>query len=167
MAEPAAAKLLDLRFRLNGREEHVQVSASLPLIDLLRDQNLPGTKLGCSRGVCGSCTVLIDGQPAASCSLFAFHAEGCEITTIEAVATDRVLGALRAAFTRQSAFQCGYCTAGMMMLAKGLLDREASPSRVTVVEWMSSNICRCTGYAVIIEAVLDAAAALRRNEAGP
>ncbi len=161
----AAATLLDLRFRLNGADEAMTVPASLPLIDLLRGQNLPGTKLACSRGVCGSCTVLIDGCPAASCALFAFHAEGREITTIEAVAHDRVLDALREAFTRNSAFQCGYCTAGMMMLAKGLLDREASPTRATVVEWMSSNICRCTGYAVIIEAVLDAAAALRRQGA--
>jgi carbon-monoxide dehydrogenase small subunit len=164
MADPDAVTL-DIRFRLNGREESVRVPASLPLIDLLRGEDRPGTKLACARGVCGACTVLVDGRPAASCSLFAFHAEGREITTIEAVAHDRVLGALRDAFTRHSAFQCGYCTAGMMVLAKGLIDQEPAPSRALVTEWISSNICRCTGYGVILEAVLDAAAALRRDEA--
>ena len=155
-----------VRFKLNGKDCAVEVAANLPLISLLRDVcATTGTKLSCSRGVCGSCTVLIDGVPAASCSLFAFHADGAEVTTIEGLAADGRLHPIQEAFARKSAFQCGYCTGGMILLAKALLDRNPAPDAAEVTEWISSNVCRCTGYRLIVEAVLDAAEHLRKGTA--
>lgn len=150
-------------FRLNGRAVTIQASPTLPLADLLRDGcGLTSVKIGCSRAVCGSCTVLVDGRPAASCALFAFHAEGTEVTTVEGLATPTgQRHPIQEAFADAAAFQCGYCTGGMMMLAKALLDSDPDPSRATVAEWISANVCRCTGYAMIIEAVLDAARRMR------
>jgi aerobic carbon-monoxide dehydrogenase small subunit len=106
----------------------------------------------------------MDGKPAASCALFAFQADGAEVVTIEGLsAAGGPLHPVQEAFRKFSAFQCGYCTPGMVMLAKSLLDHDPAPSRATVVEWMSSNICRCTGYNLIVEAVLHAAAEMRRG----
>jgi aerobic carbon-monoxide dehydrogenase small subunit len=154
-----ATETVDLRFRLNGVEKALTVPAALSLLELIRDKlGLQGTKLACSRAVCGSCTVLLDGVPAASCSLFAFQIDGADVVTIEGLERhDGELHPLQEAFRRHSAFQCGYCTPGMILLAKSLLDRDPAPSRAIVVEWMSSSICRCTGYNVIVEAVLSAA----------
>ena len=158
--------LLSVRFRLNGKDCAVEVPANLPLISLLRDVcTTTGTKLSCARGVCGSCTVLIDGVPGASCSLFAFHADGAELTTIEGLAADGQLHPIQEAFARKSAFQCGYCTGGMILLTKALLDRNPNPDSAEVAEWISSNVCRCTGYSLIVEAVLDAAAQMRKAAA--
>jgi carbon-monoxide dehydrogenase small subunit len=145
-----------LRFVLNGVERAETVPARMSLWELLHDRlALPGTKLACSRGVCGSCSVLIDGVPQASCSTFAFSIDGRRVDTIEGVAAAG--HPLCEAFAARSAFQCGYCTSGMIVLAKALLDRDPHPTRQTVVEWLSSNVCRCTGYAMTIEAVLAAA----------
>jgi carbon-monoxide dehydrogenase small subunit len=151
--------MVDLRFRLNGAEQALTVPAALSLLELIRDNlGLQGTKLACSRAVCGSCTVLLDGLPAASCALFAFQVDGADVVTIEGLEQpDGTLHPLQEAFRKHSAFQCGYCTAGMILLAKSLLDCDPAPSRATVVEWMSSSICRCTGYNLIVEAVLSAA----------
>ena len=160
-----ATEFVDLQFRLNGQQKRITVPASLSLLELLRDRlGLHGTKLACSRAVCGSCTVVIDGKPAASCALFAFHADGCDVVTIESLSgPDGSLHPVQEAFRKFSAFQCGYCTPGMVMLAKSLLDHDPAPSRATVIEWMSSNVCRCTGYNLIVEAFLHAAAELRRD----
>jgi carbon-monoxide dehydrogenase small subunit len=148
-----------IRFTLNGAPVEFDGPAGTPLIDLLREHfGLRGVRLACARGVCGSCTVLIDGAPAAACSLFAYRVDGCDVATVEGLAeTDPVA----TAFADHAAFQCGYCTGGMIMLATALLAHDPDPSRDTVVAWMSSNICRCTGYGMIIEAVLDAATRLR------
>ncbi len=145
-----------LRFVLNGIERTETVPARMSLWELLHDQlGLSGTKLACSRGVCGSCSVLIDGVPQASCSTFAFSIDGRRVDTIEGIAA--AAHPLCEAFAARSAFQCGYCTSGMIVMAKALLDHDPHPPRQTVVEWLSSNVCRCTGYAMIIEAVLAAA----------
>lgn len=161
-----ATESVALRFRLNGREQALAVPAAMSLLELLRDRlGLRGTKLACSRAVCGSCTVLLDGRPAASCALFAFQIDGADVVTIEGLSeSDGVLHPLQEAFRKFSAFQCGYCTPGMILLAKSLLDQDPAPSRAAVVEWMSSGICRCTGYNLIVEAVLSAAAEMRRSQ---
>jgi carbon-monoxide dehydrogenase small subunit len=151
---------------LNGKEFRALVPAGITLFELLRDRcGLSGTKLACSRAACGACTVIVGGRPATSCSLFAFQAEGATVTTIEGLAKKNSLHPIQASFRSHSAFQCGYCTPGMIMLAKALLDREAAPSPARVKEWMTSNICRCTGYKLIIEAVLDAAKTMREAAA--
>ncbi len=159
-----AWETLELTLRVNGKQTKVVVPSAMSLLELLRDSlNLRGTKVACSRAVCGSCTVLIDSQPAASCALFAFQADEADIVTIEGLADkDGALHPVQEAFRKFSAFQCGYCTPGMILLAKALLDHDPAPSRATVVEWMSSGVCRCTGYNLIVEAVLSAASEMRR-----
>ena len=159
---PHAVSEVVLLFRLNGRATQCTVPVARTLADLLHgDLGLTGTKLGCSRGVCGACVTLIDGEPVASCSTFAFQVQGREVLSIEGLATDGRLHAIQQAFVAHSAFQCGYCTGGMLLLTKALLDRHPAPDRATIVEWISSNVCRCTGYALIIEAVEQAAETLR------
>lgn len=159
---PNAVTEVALRFSLNGRATECTVPVARTLADLLHDDlGLTGTKLGCSRGVCGACVTLIDGEPVASCSTFAFQVQGREVLSIEGLATDGRLHAIQQAFVARSAFQCGYCTAGMVLLTKALLDRDPAPDRASIVEWISSNVCRCTGYALIIEAVEQAAQTLR------
>jgi carbon-monoxide dehydrogenase small subunit len=137
------------------------------LADLLRDDlGLKGTKIGCSRGVCGACVALVNGEPVAGCSTFAFQAHGCNVVSIEGLAKDGAMHAIQQAFIARSAFQCGYCTAGMILVTKALLDRHPNPDRATIVEWLSSIVCRCTGYALIIEAVEDAAHRLNAEARG-
>jgi carbon-monoxide dehydrogenase small subunit len=150
-----------LRFRLNGTEREIACSPSLSVWELLHDRlGLTGTKLGCSRAVCGSCSVLVDGVPKASCALFAFELDGADVLTVEGIASSG--HPIVDAFAGKSAFQCGYCTSGMIVVAKALLDRDPKPDRRTIVEWISSNVCRCTGYELIVEAVEDAAHACER-----
>jgi carbon-monoxide dehydrogenase small subunit len=145
-----------IAFQLNGTARAVETSPSANAWELLHDElGLTGTKLACSRAVCGSCSILVDGTPKASCAMFAFELDGAKVTTIEGIAAEG--HPLIEAFARRSAFQCGYCTSGMIVLAKALLDREPRPARSTVVEWLSSNVCRCTGYEAIVDAVMDAA----------
>ena len=159
MADPVAQ--VSLQFRLNGRQVVRQVPVERTLADLLHDDlGLTGTKLGCSRGVCGACVTLVDGVPLAGCSTFAFRVQGSEVLTIEGMATDGRLSVIQQAYVDRSAFQCGYCTAGMVLLTKALLDHHPDPDRATIVEWISSNVCRCTGYSLIVEAVEAAARAL-------
>jgi carbon-monoxide dehydrogenase small subunit len=165
-AAPAARSACDLRFELNGRATACTVPVERTLADLLHDDlGLTGTKLGCSRGVCGACVTLIDGVPVASCSTFAFQVQGRAVTSIEGLATDGRLSVIQQAFVDRSAFQCGYCTSGMVLLAKSLLDHHPDPDRATITEWISSNVCRCTGYGLIVEAVEQAARVLREGGA--
>ena len=146
-----------MAFVLNGEKREMTVPARLSLWELIHDVlGLRGTKLSCSAAVCGSCSVLIDGVPQASCATFAFEADGKTITTIEGIAA---LGhPLVETFAAGSAFQCGYCTSGMIVLAAALLQQNPHPDRATIVDWVSSNVCRCTGYEMIVDAIEQAAA---------
>ncbi|MBM3796123.1 MAG: (2Fe-2S)-binding protein [Acidobacteria bacterium] len=154
---------LRLHFTVNGTPQALRIPANTLLLDLLRDRiGLKGAKVGCSRGVCGACTVLVDGQPVAGCSTFAFQAQGAMVETIEGLARDGALHPVQQAFIDHAALQCGYCTAGMILLAKALLAHDPDPDRATIVEWLSSNVCRCTGYQLIVEAVEDAARRMRQ-----
>ncbi|MBI2370014.1 MAG: (2Fe-2S)-binding protein [Deltaproteobacteria bacterium] len=148
---------MTLALRVNGQTHPVEVEPYELLLDVLRDRlNLTGPKDGCGEGVCGACTVLLDGRPISSCLLLAAYAEGSEIATVEGLARDGGLHPLQRAFIEHGAFQCGYCTPGMLMMAKALLDRTPRPSEAQVREFMSGNICRCTSYVEIIQAVLRA-----------
>lgn len=144
-----------ISFTLNGRTQSCAVAPNLMLIDLIRDRfGLTGTKLSCDQAVCGACTVLVGGMPVASCARFAFSVAGAEVTTIEGLGgADGALDPVQESFLATAAFQCGYCTPGMILLAKALLAHNPRPSGEEIVAWMSSNICRCTGYKMIIEAV--------------
>jgi aerobic carbon-monoxide dehydrogenase small subunit len=144
---------------VNGVRHEMHVRPEEMLIDILRDRLvLTGTKLSCDLGACGACTVLMGGKPVSSCGTFAWQAGGAEIRTIEGLAgADGALDPVQRAFVENSAFQCGFCTPGMIMLARALLDRDPSPDRAAIRAWMGANICRCTGYEMIIEAVEKAA----------
>ncbi len=154
-----------LRLTVNGVQSSKTVPVACTAADLLRDElRLTGTRVGCSRGVCGACVALVDGVPAATCSMFAFQLDGCEVQTIEGLEQDGQLHPVQQAFVEQGAFQCGYCTSGMVLLTKALLEQHPRPDRATISEWISSNVCRCTGYAQIIAAVEQAAARLAAKE---
>lgn len=151
-----------ITFELNGERRQASVAPNMLLVDFLRDEEqLKGAKIGCSRGVCGSCTVLVDGTPVAACSKFAFQIDATKVTTIEGLAKGDVLDPVQQAFVDNAAFQCGYCTSGMILVTKALLAQNQNPDRATIIEWLSSNVCRCTGYAQIIAAVEDAAKRLQ------
>ena len=142
---------------VNGQHHTLTVPARRLLVDLLRyDLQMTGTKEGCSVGVCGLCTVLLDGKMAASCLLLAAQADGHEITTIEGIATDDHLHPVQEAFIRYGGFQCGICTPGQIVAAKALLDVNPHPSEEEVEDWMMGNLCRCTGYYQIREAIVKA-----------
>jgi len=148
-----------LTMKLNGEEVTVQVRPSAMLVEVLRDQlELTGTKVACGEGECGACTVLLDGVPVNSCLVPALKAQGREVMTVEGLAPLGDLHPLQKAFVEHGAVQCGYCTPGMLMSAKALLDHNPSPTEDEVRLAISGNLCRCTGYAKIVEAVLDASA---------
>ena len=155
-----------IAFDLNGEPRTAAVAPNLLLVDYLRDDlDLKGARIGCSRGACGACTILVDDKPVASCSLFAFQVDGARVTTVEGLARDGKLDPVQQAFVDHSAFQCGYCTGGMIMLVKAMLAHDPHPDRATIVDWLSSNICRCTGYAQIIAAVESVVAQTRGDAA--
>lgn len=141
-------------FTLNGEPCHAEVPTSTVLLTMLRrDLDLIGVRGSCERGVCGACTVLVDHQPVASCALFAFDAEGTDVETIEGQQVGDQLSPVQRAFSECGGFQCGYCTPGMVLLATALLRTNAKPDREQIREWIGSNICRCTGYEMILESV--------------
>ena len=143
--------------KVNGKEHTLTVPARRLLIDMLRyDLELTGTKEGCSVGVCGLCTVLVNGKMVASCLNLAALVDGQEITTIEGIAEDGRLHPVQQAFIDYGGFQCGICTPGQIMAAKALLDENPEPSEDEVREWMTGNLCRCTGYYKILESVVNA-----------
>ena len=151
----------DIQFTVNGQSEHATVPATLTLLDLLRDRlSLTGTKEGCGIGECGACTVLFDGNPVTSCLMLAVEADGHSIETIEGEAVGGELSILQQAFIDEGAIQCGFCTPGMIMSARGLLSRTPHPSRKEIVEAIAGNLCRCTGYEAIIAAIQLAASRL-------
>ena len=139
---------------INGEEYEVAVTPNRTLLEVLReDLSLTGAKEGCDDGLCGSCTVLLDGKPVRSCLLLAVEAQGYRITTIEGLAQQGELHPLQQAFIVQGAVQCGYCTPGMILTAKALLDENPSPTRHEILEALSGNFCRCTGYNKIVTAI--------------
>jgi carbon-monoxide dehydrogenase small subunit len=152
-----------LKFIVNGAAREVSVRANRRLIDLLRDDlGLTGTKEGCSVGVCGACSVLVDGQVLSACLLPAVFVDGTQVTTIEGLAPDdQHLTPLQDAFIRHGGFQCGICTPGQIIAATALLNENPHPSEADVKFWMMGNLCRCTGYYKIVESILAAA------DAGP
>ncbi len=145
----------EIGLTLNGVERTLEVEDQVLLIELVRGLGLVGTKLSCDTQVCGACTVLLDGRPVSSCTTLAIEAEGRTVDTIEGLADGNQLHPIQQAFIDRFAFQCGYCTPGMIMAAKALLDERPHPDAATVKHWMEGNICRCTGYGTIVEAVLD------------
>ena len=145
-------------FILNGRPTEVMVKPLVTLQKLLREQlSYTATKAGCRQGGCGSCTVLVNGEPMLSCLLPVEDIEGQEVMTLEGLAQDGGLHPLQEAFFEKFAIQCGYCTPGMLLVSKALLDHNPQPSREVIVKALTGNYCRCTGYEPIIQAVLETA----------
>jgi carbon-monoxide dehydrogenase small subunit len=150
---------------VNGRERRATVEPRLLLIDLLRDElGLTGSHVGCDEGICGACTVELDGVTVKSCLLFAVQADGAQLTTIEGVAQGDALDPLQAAFRAEHALQCGFCTPGMVMSARAVLRAVPDPSEDDVRRLMVGNLCRCTGYQPIVAAVRRAAQAPGQGE---
>ncbi|MBI2369015.1 MAG: (2Fe-2S)-binding protein [Deltaproteobacteria bacterium] len=165
-ASPAAA-IRRIRIQVNGQEHECEVRPNRLLVDFLRyDLGLTGTKEGCGVGVCGLCTVLLDGQMVASCLTLAVFADGGEVTTIEGLAVGAELHPVQDCFIEYGGFQCGICTPGQIMAAKALLDDNPTPTEEEIKEWMMGNLCRCTGYYKIVESVQRAAGRLRGAGAG-
>ena len=155
----------DVSFTVNGEARIVRVEPRKTLADAIReDCGLTGTHLGCEHGVCGACTILLEGAPVRSCLMFAAQAEGAEIRTVEGLADGERLHPLQQAFIDCHALQCGFCTPGFLMLAAGVLEREPDIDEEGLREALASNLCRCTGYLNILDAVKAAAAAMK---AGP
>jgi len=143
---------------VNGRRQQVDVEPRWTLADVLRDRlGLTGTHLGCEHGVCGACTVLLDGEPVRSCLMLAVQARGASVTTIEGLADGDVLNQLQSALRDSHAFQCGFCTPGFVMQITALLDENPTPTEAEVRETLSGNLCRCTGYETIVDGALRAA----------
>lgn len=143
---------------VNGKSHRLEIEARRLLVHLLRDTlGLTGTNIGCETGLCGACTVIVDGVPVKSCIQLAVQADGCQVTTIEGLADDHDLHPLQQSFWDEHGLQCGYCTPGMIMAAKGILDRNPSPSESEIRAGLKGNLCRCTGYHNIVRAVQAAA----------
>ena len=154
---------LNIKLQVNGQPVHAQVSVRQHLGDFLREsQGFKGTHIGCEHGVCGACTVRVDGRAVRSCLTLAVQADGAQVFTIEGLSDDPVIRALQDSFVRCHAMQCGFCTAGMLLTAAELLQAQLEPSREEVREYLSGNYCRCTGYESIVNAVMDAAQTLRK-----
>jgi carbon-monoxide dehydrogenase small subunit len=148
------ANMTRVRARINGEDVEFLCEPYQSLLECLRDVlGLTGTKEGCNDGNCGACSVLLDGRLVNSCLVLGVEIEGREVTTVEGLADSRGLHPIQQAFIEHDALQCGYCTPGMLIAAKALLDREANPSEARVREWMAGNLCRCTGYDKIVRAI--------------
>lgn len=157
---------MKLELQINGEAAAVEAGLHDTLLTVLRDQlQLQAAKRGCNQGVCGVCTVNVDGWPARACLSLAHGCEGAQVRTLEGLNDTPRMQALQRAFTEAGAFQCGFCTPGMLVAAEALLAREPAPDAAAVKQALSGNLCRCTGYLKIVEAVLAAAAALRQEAA--
>ncbi len=144
----------ELHITVNGDEHHLLVDTRRTLLEVIRGEiGLTGTKNGCGAGECGACTVLLDGQPVNSCLVLAHEADGQEVVTIEGLADGTRLHPIQEAFVEEGAIQCGYCTPGMVMTTKALLDRNPDPDREEILQALRGNLCRCTGYVKIVDAV--------------
>ncbi len=157
-----------LELTVNGERQTVAFAPHKTLLEVLReDMQLTGTKHGCELGECGTCTVLIDGKPVLSCLVLGLEAVGKDIRTVEGMAKGPNLHPLQTAFAELGAAQCGYCTPGFLLAAQALLDKDPRPSRRTIVDELAGNLCRCTGYVKIFEAVELAAARMRGESKQP
>jgi carbon-monoxide dehydrogenase small subunit len=155
---------MDINLIVNGRSHAVSVAPRKTLADVIReDCGQTGTHLGCEHGICGACTVIVDGAPVRSCLMFGVQADGAEIRTVEGLANGDELHPMQRAFTEHHALQCGYCTPGFLMLATSVLEREPDISDDDLLDVLSSNLCRCTGYVNIIKAVRAAAAEMKAS----
>ena len=155
-----------IKFTLNGIERDVYVQDNLTMVDFLRkEMHLTGTKRGCEEGECGACTILLDGRAVASCMMLAVEADGHDIVTIEGVKKDGVLHPVQKEFIDKWALQCGFCTPGMIMSALSLLNENPNPTEQEIREGISGNLCRCTGYAKIVEAIDSAAKVMAKEVA--
>jgi aerobic carbon-monoxide dehydrogenase small subunit len=155
-----------IQFTLNGTHVSREVPNHRLLLDLLRDEiGVTGTKEGCGTGDCGACTVILNGKPINSCLVLSCELDGADIITIEGLKIGPELHAIQKAFIQDGGAQCGYCTPGMLMMSKALLDENQNPTEDDIRYALSGNLCRCTGYAKIIQAVQDAAAELRLKRA--
>ncbi len=158
------AEMVRVTLNINGRRQRLLVEPRWSLLFVIRDQlGLTGTKVGCERGECGSCTVLIDGKPRYACMTLAVEAEGAEITTLEGLMNGEDLGPVQQAFAEEDAFQCGYCTPGQVMVVEGLLRANANPTLDEVRQGVSGNLCRCGSYPLIFKAALRAAELRKRR----
>ena len=156
-----------IRFELNGTTVQARVPARTTLVDCLRHHLMQtGTHVGCEHGVCGACTVIVDGAAVRACLMLAVQVEGARITTVEGLSHDGGLSPLQAEFRRHHALQCGYCTPGILTTAHALLSSEPDADRARIREVLSGNLCRCTGYIPIVEAVYAARAAYRKRGGG-
>jgi 4-hydroxybenzoyl-CoA reductase subunit gamma len=155
-----------LKVTINGREREDAVADNTLLVEYLRDiAGLTGTKRGCDGGECGACTVLVDGAPVSACTYLAVEVDGREVLTVEGLGAPGALHALQAAFIERGALQCGFCTPGMLLTAKALLDEEPAPTPDSVAHWLRGSLCRCTGYRKIVDAILACGAAARAASA--
>ena len=156
---------VEIAFTLNGVPRRASVDPAMSALVMLREVcSLTGTKYGCGEGECGACTIRVDGRSVASCLMFAVDCDGREITTIEGMAADRVGQALQRAFVEHGAVQCGFCTPGMVMQAAALLERDPAPDADAAKRAIEGNLCRCTGYQKIVDAVVDAGRSLAEEK---
>jgi len=157
---------LDIELRVNGEGVRMRVEARKTLVDFLRDDlGLTGSHIGCEHGVCGACTVLLDGEVVRGCLLLAVQCDGAAVETIEGLSDSGALADLQDAFQRRNALQCGFCTPGMLIGAQELLSRGGAPSRAMIREHLSGNYCRCTGYQAIVDAIESIAKSRARTRA--
>lgn len=155
-------------FELNGEEMHVEVEPRLTLGDCIRHElHLTGTHIGCEHGVCGACTIIVDGAAVRSCLMLAVQASGARIVTIEGLSAEEGLTPLQQSFRRHHGLQCGFCTPGIITTAHALLSHEPDASEDRIREVLSGNICRCTGYVAIVEAIMEARQFYRATDAKP
>ncbi len=162
MSKRAERQFLPISLTVNGVAREIEVEPHELLLDVVRDRlGLTGAKRSCDVQVCGACTLLVDGRPVSSCTLPAFEARGREVLTIEGLAHNGKLHPLQEAFIEHGGFQCGFCTPGMILTAKTLLDENAAPTEEEIIRFMQGNICRCTGYKKIIESITAAGKAMK------
>ena len=158
-------RLYPIKIEVNGAQVEAQVPSRQTLVDFLRDTlRLTGTHVGCEHGICGACSILLDGEPVRSCLMYVVQAEGCKVTTIEGLSKpDGTPGALQDAFCEAHALQCGYCTPGMIVASHALLEANPKPTQAEIRDAIGGNLCRCTGYQQIVDAVQLAAAKLTKG----
>lgn len=164
MSRVSEAQLIPISFTLNGRLQEIEVQPHELLLDVVRERlGLTGAKRSCDVQVCGACTLLVDGRPVSACTTLAFEVRGRSVLTIEGLAENGKLHPLQQAFIEHGGFQCGFCTPGMILAAKALLDENPDPSEAELKHFMHGNICRCTGYKKIIESIMAAAQTMRSS----